>query len=218
METEVKQMIKIVMVGDQNVGQSTLLAYLKYGKYIKDQQMGDYEDLTEEIEVDITFEGKPFHMYFVSLKHPDKLAIDLRRHPRLLCLGTHLYVVCFSYTDMDSLRETKDWISRINSLENQVVEKELTPVLLLGLRTDENKLKVSNEDVQSTMESPELKISATCKASCKSGEGMEELVQTIHKLSITHYRKEMAQEREFPKKDKIKTKQANVNKKCCTVS
>jgi len=182
--------IKVVMVGDAGVGQSTLLSYFKDEKF-HDIPTFTGEEVTEEIERSVTYENKEYKLQVISLRHPHEIAVDLRRYP-LLCVGTYLFLVCYSVTNMVSFQETRDWIQRINNLGQRVVPEELTPIILVGLRADEKEV-ITETDVFSVMDDPELRISGgVFKASCKTGQGMKELCEAVTKRAVIHYHKAQA--------------------------
>ncbi len=170
---------KILMLGEKQVGKSTLTYRYMTGSFIKDLKRTIGLDI---ISKNIKYEGIQVNLIIYDFGGEMKFRSLLPK----FCLGAHGAFLLYDCTNEESFNHLEDWLTIARSNTNDI------PIILLGTKIDKKSLrKISFEQGESARKKFNLPI--FLEISSKTGENVdlaiekmvEVLFERIRNIEIT---------------------------------
>lgn len=161
------RLYKVIIIGDSNVGKSTLLLRYCDGEFVESQYIST-------IGVDFRIKTTKHNGLDVKLQVWDTAGQErFRNIVNSYYRGAHAVVVCFDLTDSMTLQSVIDtWLPDV---ERFTTKDPRPAVVLVGTKCD-LKQQVPEEDIQKVCEEYNMTY---VKTSAKTGQGCEEIFESI---------------------------------------
>jgi len=156
---------KVLMLGDKNVGKTTLTYRYMKGDYINKLKRTIGLDLFSKV---IVFFGKRIDLQIWDFAGEERFR-ELLPH---YCLGASGAFLLYDITDPSTLEHLKDWIS--------VIKKAIVaiPIILIGTKRDlENAREITYSEGKKVME--KLGCIKFLELSSKTGENVEKTFESM---------------------------------------
>lgn len=173
--------LKIVIIGDSNVGKTNIInAIIK--KTFDEEYDPSHSAKFFESSVIIDTEEVAFRVWDTPGQREHKYFIQT------ICRNSHCCILVYDVTNIESFEHIREWIDIFNE-ENKSEYPSIIPFLLLG-----NKCDLDNKEVDFSMASDFAKENGNMQfyeVSAKSGEYIEKLFQQLINRSIIIEKKKL---------------------------